>query len=173
MTTIRNGHIAACEQVVPPPSAIRHGREPGNVYTDSKSAFEMRSERATPQDLLKAWNMDLWRMSHSPINPDLKPLTAGELEGLVTRFPDIMPHIYVRPEAILFGTAGSEGDLMEVLRYDLVSPGEVQIYRYVRGGVDIWEWCGGVEGTADVLAFNTLRVKAVHQTLTPSRLRKN
>jgi hypothetical protein len=36
-------------------------------------------------------------MSRSPIRPDLKPLTAEELEALVTTFPDVMPHIYLRP----------------------------------------------------------------------------
>lgn len=99
--------------------------------------------------------------------PDLKPLTAEELEALVTRFPDVMPDIYVRPGAVLFGILASEGDLVEVLRHDLVSPGEVQIHLYARGSVDVWEWCGGMRGTADVLAFNTLRVKAIHQTLAP------
>jgi hypothetical protein len=154
------------QQVVSPSSASSQARLSANVAADSKSAIEMRSQRATPQDLLKAWDLDLWHMSHSPIKPDLKPLTPEELEALLTMFPDVMPHIYVRPEAILFGIAASEGNLLEVLRRDLVSR-EVPIYRYLRGGVDVWEWCGGVGGTADVLAFNTLRVKAVHQTLAP------
>jgi hypothetical protein len=128
----------------------------------------MRCRPATPQDLLRAWDLDLWHMSHSPIKPGLKPLTAEELEALVTRFPDVNPHIYVRPEAVLFGTAASEGNFMEVPRHELVAAGRVPIYRYARGGIDIREWCRDPGATADVLAFNTLRVKAIHQTLAPS-----
>jgi hypothetical protein len=165
LSTLKNGRTAGCGQAVPRSSTNHQGCETGNVDHDWKSAFGMRSQRATPRDLLKAWDLDLWHMSHSPINPNLKPLTAEELEALVTRFPDVMPHVYVRPDAVLFRTATSEGNLMEVLRHDLVSPGELQIY--VRGCVDVWEWCGGVEGTADVLAFNTMRIKAIHQTLAP------
>jgi hypothetical protein len=126
----------------------------------------MRIQYATPQDLLDAWDCDLWHLSRSPINPDLKPLTAEELEGLVTRFPDVM-RIYVRPDAVLFETTASEAALLEVLRRDLVFPAEVQIQVHARGGFEISECCGGEEGTVYVLAFNTLRVTAILQILAP------
>jgi hypothetical protein len=133
------------------------------------SAFEMRIQHATARDLLSDWDCDLSHLSHSPIHPDLKPLTAEELEGLVTKFPHVMPHIYVRPDAILFGIAGSDGNLVEVRRDELVLPGEVRICDHVRTGVHVWEWCGDISGSADVLAFNRFRVNAIHQTLVLSR----
>jgi hypothetical protein len=61
----------------------------------------MRSHRGTP-GLLEAWDCDIWHMSQSPIKSDLKPLTAEVLEALVTRFPDVMPHVYVRADVVLF-----------------------------------------------------------------------
>ena len=141
-----------------------HGVDPG-----SKSGFEKRIQYATAQDLLNAWDCDLWHLSQSPLNPDLKPLTAEELEGLVTRFRDVM-HVYVLPDAvlfetILFETAASELALVKVARRELVFSSEVQIQVHTCGGIEISEYCGGKKSTVYVLAFNTLRVRAILQIL--------
>ena len=137
--------------------------EPSGVDSDSKSAVETQIKHATAQDLLDAWDCDLWQLSHSPINCGLKPLTPEELEALVTRFPDVM-HIYVKPD-VAFQTAASEAPLLVMLRRDLVVSVEVQIQVHVRGGIEISEYCGGKKSAAYVLAFNTLRVKAILQML--------
>jgi hypothetical protein len=135
------------------------GLDPG-----SKSAAKMGIQYARARDLLRAWDFDLWHLSHSPIKSDLKPLTPEELEGLDNRFPDVL-HIYVTPDVVLFETAASEAALLEVLRRDLVFRGEMQIHARARDGVDISEWCGGEKGAVHVLAFNTLRVRAILQRL--------
>ena len=164
----RHGTPILREIALPFPKITRPAKPPAS-NPRSTIAFEIRIRHATAQDLLNAWECDLWHLSQSPISPDLKPLTAEELEGLVTRFPDVMPHIYVRPDAVIFGTAASQGNLAEVPRDDLVSSGEVRICGHVGNPVEVLEWCGDVSGKADVLAFNTLRVTAIHQTLILSR----
>lgn len=167
MSTSKKGGAAVGEEVVRRLPGMVRRTNPAAWNPGSKSASEIRIQHAKAQDLLNAWDCDLWHLSQSPINPDLKPLTAEELEGLVTRFPDVMSHIYVRHDAVLFETAATEPALMEVLRRDLVLTGEVQIHVHARGGFDISEWCGGDGGTVHVLTFNTLRVCAIHQTLAP------
>jgi hypothetical protein len=63
LTTLENGHTAACEHVVPPSSASyqEHAASVDDPPTPSQ-LFEMRSKRATAQDLLKAWDLD-----HEPL----------------------------------------------------------------------------------------------------------
>jgi hypothetical protein len=133
---------------------------------DLASSLEMREAAPTAQEVLEAWDLDMLGFGH--VRPGLKPLTADELEFLLTTFPDVMPHVYVRPNAILFGTEAKEGYLMEVAREDLGFPGDVPIQiLYARSRIDVWQWCGGIGRTMDVLAFNNIRVKALRQTLAP------
>lgn len=139
------------------------------TYGDLSSALETAP---TTQELLEAWDLDM--LQQGAIPPELKPLTAYELESLITKFPDLMPQVYVRPNVILLGTEGKEGYLMEVARQDLGFPGDVPIQiLYVRSRLDVWKWCGGVGSTVDLLSFNKLRLKALRQTLAPLPRRRH
>jgi hypothetical protein len=86
----------------------------------SSPAFETRDQSRTAQELTEAWDVDVLR--RKLIRPGLKPLSADELEFLVSRFPDVMPQVYVRPDTILFGMANRQGYLMQVARQDLGFP---------------------------------------------------
>lgn len=140
--------------------------------TTHQSLSSVLEPAATAQELLKAWNLDVLHQGF--IRPGLKPLTANELESLITKFPDVRPQVYVRPNAILLGTEAKEGYLMEIARQDLGFPGEVPIQiLYARGRLDVWQWCGGIERTVELLSFNKLRVKALRQTLAPLPRRRH
>lgn len=165
MRMLKGGRATIGEQVVPPSYDKDLSGKASRFYHRSKPVSRIQHARA--QELLRAWDCDLWHLSRSPISPGLDPLTAEELEGLITRFPEVLPHIYVRPDAVLFETSTSKADLIEIRRRDLACRGEVKIHVYPRRGFQISQWCGGDEGAIDVLAFNTLRVKAIHQTLAP------
>jgi hypothetical protein len=73
----------------------------------SSSVSEMRDQTPTAQELVEAWDLDI--LYQDFIRPGLKPLSADELEFLITRFPDVMPQVYVRPDVILLGTAARVG----------------------------------------------------------------
>jgi hypothetical protein len=134
--------------------------------TTDKGVCSALEPAPTAQELLEAWDLDILHQGF--IRPGLKPLTANELESLITKFPDVMPQVYVRPNVILLETEAKEGYLMEVARQDLSFSGEVPIQiLYARGRLDVWKWCGGIGRTVDLLSFNKLRFKAVRQTLAP------
>jgi hypothetical protein len=159
MARRNNDQRASVEQVDPTSAAL----DQMLTEDDSSSVLE---PAPTAQELLEAWDLDILRQGF--IRPGLKPLTANEIESLIAQFPDVMPHIYVRPNAILLGTEAKQGYLMEVARQDLGFPGELPIQiLYARGRLDAWQWCGGVGRTVDLLSFNKLRVKALRQTLAP------
>lgn len=159
MATRINYEKASVEQVDPTWAT------PDHMPTDN--GLSLALERPpTAQELLEAWDIDILRQGF--IRPGLKPLTANELESLLIKFPDVMPQVYVRPNAILLGTDAKQGYLMEISRQDLGFPGDVPIQiLYARSRLDVWKWCGGIGRTVDLLSFNKLRLKALRQTLAP------
>lgn len=138
---------------------------PAQMLTDQNLSSALEPA-PTARELLEAWDLDILRQGF--IRPGLKALTAHELESLLIKFPDLLPHVYVRPNVILLGTESKEGYLMEVARQDLGFPGDVPIQiLYARSSLDVWKWCGGIGRTVDLLSFNRLRFKALRQTLAP------
>src|SRR5690349_20566088 len=69
-------------------------------------ALEVRQPISAAPEMLEGWDLDICPNSLTRLG--LKPLTADELEALVTKFPDVLPHVYVRPDVILIGTAARE-----------------------------------------------------------------
>jgi hypothetical protein len=159
MATRINDHKSSVEGVEPTSAA------PDQKLTDKdlSSALELSP---SAQELLEAWDVDILHQGFN--RPGLKSLTPNELESLIIKFPDVIPQVYVRPNAILFGTEAKEGYLMEIARQALGFPGDVPIQiLYARSRLDVWKWCGGIGRTLDLLFFNKLRVKALRQTLAP------